>query len=598
MKIRRLLSAALALLTLTSIAMLSGCGSEAEEPVDLSGTAKLAVYTKEEAEDLSSYIGESVHMAVSFDGKTYEQLFYGYGMLFAECYFSDLDGIVSAGVLNPQIYKDGDEYVIYAEEFTREKVDLGDYGTIIEENMTGNYVIWRTEDFIEFSWPEVVESKPGNGEGVSCTADIAGILGAVEIDIPASIAQDAVTYYEHIVFDHVEYPEEITISSEEELDELYATVYYSDGSTHQKKIQLDTSDIDFSKPGKYKVDGTILVREFPYPVESTPWGDPNLIYYNGKYYFIGTDDSGGQTRFEIREADTPEALFEDGVKRSTILSSDVDPWQSTYWAPELHEINGRLYIFAAMTMSGWDPQAYVIELKEGGDPLNRDDWETPMRCLLPDMRYAGTNPRGDGKGGISIDMTYFEAGDQSYVAWSYRTYAGTDSGSMILLAEVDPDCPYRITSEPILLTRPRFGWENVDVTDNNEGPNAIVTDDKVYLSYSGGSAGGNTYAIGMLTADIGSDLLDPESWTKSMVPYLASNFVEGQYGPGHNSFFVDEYGDTYIAYHSHIELNHPDRLDGIRRVHFAANGEPVLDMSYEQDLPAEERDVKITVIVE
>lgn len=251
-----------------------------------------------------------------------------------------------------------------------------------------------------------------------------------------------------------------------------------------------------------------------------------------------------------------------------------------------------------MTISGWDPQAYVIELKDGGDPLNPDDWEDPRRCILPDMRYAGDNPRGDGKGGISIDMTYFEAGGESYVAWSYRTYAGTDSGSMILLATVDPDMPYRITSEPILLTRPRFGWENVDITDNNEGPNAIVTDDKVYLSYSAGSAGGNTYAVGMLTANIGDDLLDPESWTKSLVPWLASDFVEGQYGPGHNSFFVDEYGDTYIAYHSHVTLTDPNRVDGIRRVHFAKNGEPVLDMSYEQDIPTEEQSVKITVIVE
>lgn len=169
---------------------------------------------------------------------------------------------------------------------------------------------------------------------------------------------------------------------------------------------------------------------------------------------------------------------------------------------------------------------------------------------------------------------------------------------MILLATVDPDMPYRITSEPILLTRPRFGWENVDITDNNEGPNAIVTDDKVYLSYSAGSAGGNTYAVGMLTANIGDDLLNPESWTKSLVPWLASDFVEGQYGPGHNSFFVDEYGDTYIAYHSHVTLTDPNRVDGIRRVHFAKNGDPVLDMSYEQDIPTEEQSVKITVIVE
>ena len=604
MKLKKI--AAMLLCLLTFSACMTGCADEEnppeqDEPEIQYGeddVAKLAVYTKESSEGYSSYIAESVHMAVSFDGKTYEPLFYDYGMLFSECEFSDLDGIISTGILDPQIYLDGDEYVIYAKEYSREKIDLGDYGTEIELNDTGKYVVWRTSDFLEFTMPEVADSAPGEGTGVACTTDVDGAVSPVEIDIPALLAADAVEYYAHIEFDHVEYPEEITVSSEEDLDDLYATVYYTDGSTHDKKIILDTSKIDFSKPGEYTVDGTIFRRSFPFPVESRPWGDPNIILYEGRYYFIGTDDQNGQNEFEIREADTPEALFEDGVKRSTILSYKNEIWQSTYWAPELHEINGKLYIFCAMTISGWDPQAYVIELKDGGDPLNPDDWEDPRRCVLPDMRYAGDNPRGDGKGGISIDMTYFEAGGESYVAWSYRTYAGTDSGSMILLATVDPDMPYIITSEPILLTRPRFGWENVDVTDNNEGPNAIVTEDKVYLSYSAGSAGGDTYAVGMLIADIGDDLMDPNSWTKSQTPWLASNFVEGQYGPGHNSFFVDEYGDTYIAYHGHTSLTDGARVDGIRRVHFSADGSPVLDMTAEQDLPTEEQAVTITVIVE
>ena len=93
----------------------------------------------------------------------------------------------------------------------------------------------------------------------------------------------------------------------------------------------------------------------------------------------------------------------------------------------------------------------------------------------------------------------------------------------------------------------------------------------------------------MLIADIGDDLMDPNSWTKSQTPWLASNFVEGQYGPGHNSFFVDEYGDTYIAYHGHTSLTDGARVDGIRRVHFSADGSPVLDMTAEQDLPPRSR---------
>lgn len=149
MKLKKI--AAMLLCLLTFSACMTGCADEEnppeqDEPKIQYGeddVAKLAVYTKESSEGYSSYIAESVHMAVSFDGKTYEPLFYDYGMLFSECEFSDLDGIVSTGVLDPQIYLDGDEYVIYAKEYTRGKTDLGDYGTEIKLNDTGKYVVYH-----------------------------------------------------------------------------------------------------------------------------------------------------------------------------------------------------------------------------------------------------------------------------------------------------------------------------------------------------------------------------------------------------------------------------------------------------------------------
>lgn len=58
---------------------------------------------------------------------------------------------------------------------------------------------------------------------------------------------------------------------------------------------------------------------------------------------------------------------------------------------------------------------------------------------------------------------------------------------------------------------------------------------------------------------------------KSLKPVLASDFVAGELGCGHNGFFVDEFGDTFITYHGHKTLGVSDRIDGIRRVHFGAD---------------------------
>ncbi len=229
--------------------------------------------------------------------------------------------------------------------------------------------------------------------------------------------------------------------------------------------------------------------------------------------------------------------------------------------------------------------------------LKAEDWSEPHPCVFPDGRPVGTSPRGDGKNGIGIDMTYFEADGKAYVSWSYRAYWGTDSGSMILLAETDPNSPWHLKSEPILLTRPEYGWEHVDKTDNNEGPNAVIRDGKIYLVYSAGNAGGDSYALGVMTADVGDDLMDINNWEKSKYPLLASDFVEGEKGCGHHSFYRDEAGDTYILYHGHKTFGNSARIDGMRRVQFMADGRPYLALSNEQDIPADQQDVKITVKV-
>ena len=68
------------------------------------------------------------------------------------------------------------------------------------------------------------------------------------------------------------------------------------------------------------------------------------------------------------------------------------------------------------------------------------------------------------------------------------------------------------------------------------------------------------------------------------MPVLSFYSVEGEYGPGHNSFFTDAQGNLMIAYHAETDLESTLRCDGIRRVHFDIHGQPVFDMSVRRDL--------------
>ena len=73
--------------------------------------------------------------------------------------------------------------------------------------------------------------------------------------------------------------------------------------------------------------------------------------------------------------------------------------------------------------------------------------------------------------------------------------------------------------------------------------------------------------------------------------------MEGQYGPGHNSFFIDPDGNLMIAYHAETAIDDNIRCPGIRRVHFDIQGRPRFDLSAERDLDPKLCEVSLRVMV-
>ena len=93
--------------------------------------------------------------------------------------------------------------------------------------------------------------------------------------------------------------------------------------------------------------------------------------------------------------------------------------------------------------------------------------------------------------------------------------------------------------------------------------------------------------MGMLSADEDANLLDPLSWKKERNPVLESNETLGIYGPGHNSFTVDEEGNDIMVYHARTEreitgnpLYNPNRHAMLMKVRWDAEDYPIF--SYEK----------------
>ena len=519
-------------------------------------TATVRVYTRPvDPESYPEGLAYSVHLAFEADDTDVIPFNQNYGILFAEGRIAENNTIIPAGVRNPRIFRAHDGTICVCGERIREN------GTM-DETAAGKLLLWITRDLIRF--------EP------ACLVDAETIpAGASDVLIlDRSLAETALRRWSPVTCTGITVPETIRAVSRQDLDRIPALLRYSDGSVRAKKILWNTETICFGRPGSYPVRGTVIQQHFRFPL-AEGYGDPVVFPWDGKWYYISTNDNLGDIGLYVREAENVGNLFTEGITEHLILPfSPERGFEQTFWAPEFHVIGGELYILFAVSGHAWGPQCHMMKKKKTGRIIDEAGWEEPVRVVKKD----GT-PLAEGA--ITLDMTFVRAQSGTFVVWSYREHIGTplDSGSMLYIASIDEREPWRLTGDPVLLTRPLYGWENVAGTINNEGPHAFVKDGKVYLTYSGGSANRYTYALGLLTADTDSDLLDLRSWTKSVTPVLTFRSVEGEYGPGHNSFFVNEDGELMIAYHAETGLKETLRCDGIRRVHFRADGSPYFGLS-------------------
>ena len=257
--------------------------------------------------------------------------------------------------------------------------------------------------------------------------------------------------------------------------------------------------------------------------------DPFVIVVDGRYWSL---QSSGK-RLTLRSSDSLSTLV--AAEPQLIFSGGDDGSPCCeWWAPEVHEIDGRWYVYvAADGGDNDDHRTYVLEADALEGP-----YQFAGQLELPGDRWA-------------IDSTVFTAAGKRYVAWS--GWPGKTNGQQNLyLAELAT--PTTVTGEAVVVSEPRLDWETRAGTVGvlvNEGPAALVRAGKVFLTYSGSGCWTPDYAIGLLTAEEDADLLDPGSWTKDPEPLFAASAEAEQYGTGHHSFFTSPDGSqTWFAYHA------------------------------------------------
>ncbi len=302
-----------------------------------------------------------------------------------------------------------------------------------------------------------------------------------------------------------------------------------------------------------------------------PWimqrADPFVCFNNGWYYFTASIPS--YDCIALRRAKTLAGLADAEEKvvwrkhESGIMSEHI-------WAPEMHYLFGKWYIYFAGGEKEdiWNIRPYVLEC-QGDDPYN-DKWAE-----------KGKMQRAEGDifsfEAFSLDATVFEDKGKYYYVWAEKVSVGPQI-SNLYIAEMESG--YKLKTVQVLLTTPDYDWERIGFWVN-EGPAVIKRNGKIFLTYSASDTGVN-YCMGMLTADEGSDLLDALSWKKERYPVLRTNDELEIYGPGHNSFTVDEDGNDVLVYHARKEteikgdpLYNPNRHAMLMKIKWDADGRPV-----------------------
>ncbi|MFE0500100.1 family 43 glycosylhydrolase [Lysobacter soli] len=283
--------------------------------------------------------------------------------------------------------------------------------------------------------------------------------------------------------------------------------------------------------------------------------DPWIVRDGDTYYYMATRGD----RLAMRKTDDLTRLA-DAPEITVWRPPASGPNAQSIWAPELHRIDGKWYLYYTAAASGHDDDAHrgIFVLENAGADPTKGKWIDRGQVKTAHTGIDGT--------------TFVHAGKRYFV---YSPYVGPDSVLSISAMEN----PWTLAGKETIIARPDQSWERQGGRQILEGPEYLEgPNGDLFLTYSGSACWSDDYAIGLLHAAPGSDPLDAASWTKSPRPVIAKDAGQGVYAPGHNGFFEAADGTAWIVYHAN---SGPDmkctakRSPRMQPVQWDAAGRPV-----------------------
>lgn len=287
--------------------------------------------------------------------------------------------------------------------------------------------------------------------------------------------------------------------------------------------------------------GTDAPKAAPRPTFVNPvyrGADPWIIKHEAAYYACRSEFGSG---IGVYKSDT---LTQRGDRR-IVWRPKPGEWNSRgIWAPELHRIRGKWYIYYAATRGeNADHRAGVLEAAT-------DDPQGEYRDR--GMLYTGDDVAGRSNNRWAIDATPLAIGERLYLIWS--GWPGTEDVQYLYIAPMSD--PYTVSGNRVgLCANDTYVWERVSERPGerglNEGPEVLKHNGRVMIVYSCSGSWEPTYKLGLLYMDEKADPLNPASWRKLDKPVFQSS--EKVFGVGHACFVKSADGsEDWLVYHAKV----------------------------------------------
>ncbi len=289
--------------------------------------------------------------------------------------------------------------------------------------------------------------------------------------------------------------------------------------------------------------------------------DPHVTFHSDGYYYL----TATVPKYDLIELRCARTLGELSSSEPKVIwrKHDHGPMGAHIWAPELHFIDGKWYIYftAGSAENKWAIRPYVLE-GTGANPL--------------EAIWVEKGPLKLGWESFSLDGTTFAHRGTRYFVWAQAEHGVR--GTNIYISRMDT--PLSLTGKITLLARPDHEWERRGPAVC-EAPAVLIKNGRVFITYSASATDAN-YCLGLLYADENTDLLDSASWSKLPEPVFKTDPAVSVFGPGHNSFTTTPDGLTDIlVYHARDyekiqgnSLDNPDRSIRAQAIRWRADGFP------------------------